>query len=134
MGSTPRGFYPNGRKESFGCRPGRTATCCSARTMIIEEVEGRVAVIDYADRLTGPLGLRRVETTEGTRWIGQCPIKPHASRIPTFVVDPRANYWCCSACGAGGDVVDLAAAVARCDARSAAQLLFDIYLCDARSA
>ena len=94
---------------------------------LVAGVEARVSVIDYADRLTGPLGLRRMDTPEGTRWVGRCPIRPNDTRMPTFAVDPYANRWRCSACQSGGGVIDLAKAVARCDAPTAAGLLAGIY-------
>lgn len=98
------------------------------------EVKSRVKTLDFADRLTGPLGLKRIKTRDGECWAGHCPIRPHPGRFRTFVVLPKEDRWWCSSCRAGGDVIDLAAKLNRCDRLTAAQLLAGIYLADARGA
>lgn len=48
----------------------------------------------------------------GGRWVGHCPAPEHRDETPSFTVYPETNSWFCfGACGMGGDVVDLAAAV-----------------------
>jgi|SRR5215207_874213 len=63
-----------------------------------------VPVIDLADRLTGPCGLKR----RGTQWVGHCPLPDHEDRTPSFVVYTETNSFFCFGCVRGGDVVDLA--------------------------
>src|SRR5215212_8433258 len=63
-----------------------------------------VQVIDLADRLTGPGGLRRV----GKEWVGRCPLPGHEDRAPSFTVNPEKNVFFCHGCLRGGDVVELA--------------------------
>jgi hypothetical protein len=82
-------------------------------------IQEQVNVLYYAALVCGPIGLIR----SGTRWIGFCPIRPNATNHgtgKTFEVDHEANRWFCSACAMGGDVVDLAKAIARCDHDEAA--------------
>jgi hypothetical protein len=82
---------------------------------LIKKAKEEVKVIYYADLLCGPCGLRRLETQEGIRWIGRCPIRPHDPRMRTFQVDPEADSWKCSECRRGGDVIDFVMAANRCD-------------------
>jgi DNA primase len=63
-----------------------------------------VPVIDLADRLTGPSGLRRV----GKEWAGRCPLPDHEDRSPSFTVNSEKNVFFCHGCLRGGDVVELA--------------------------
>ena len=70
----------------------------------IDEAKRLVPVIDQADRLMGPSGLRRV----GNEWVGRCPLPDHADRTPSFTVNEANNLWWCHGCLRGGDVVELA--------------------------
>ena len=70
----------------------------------IDEAKRLVPVIDLADRLIGPGGLRRV----GKEWVGRCPLPDHADRTPSFTVNEAKNLWWCHGCLRGGDVVELA--------------------------
>ena len=70
----------------------------------IDEAKRLVPVIDQADRLMGPGGLRRV----GNEWVGRCPLPDHADRTPSFTVNEAKNLWWCHGCLRGGDVVELA--------------------------
>src|SRR5215203_965192 len=70
----------------------------------IDEAKRLVPVIDQADRLIGPSGLRRV----GKEWVGHCPLPDHADRTPSFTVNEAKNLWWCHGCLRGGDVVELA--------------------------
>jgi DNA primase len=71
---------------------------------VIDEAKERVPVMDLAERLCGPGGLRKV----GDRWVGRCPLPDHEDRSPSFTVYPETNSCFCFGCGRGGDVVDLA--------------------------
>jgi hypothetical protein len=62
-----------------------------------------VPVIDLADRLCGPGGLRHV----GKEWVGRCPLPDHSDRTPSFTVNPKKNLFFCHGCLRGGDVVEL---------------------------
>src|SRR5215212_11899930 len=75
-----------------------------AYTRPIDEAKRLVPVIDLADRLTGPGGLRRV----GKEWVGRCPLPDHEDRSPSFTVNPEKGVWFCHGCLYGGDVVELA--------------------------
>jgi hypothetical protein len=66
-------------------------------------VKEAVPVIDVADLLCGPGGLRRVNT----HWIGRCPLPDHEDKTPSFVVYPGNNSWWCFGCSRGSDVLDL---------------------------
>jgi DNA primase len=70
----------------------------------IDAAKDAVPVIDLADRLTGPGGLRRV----GKEWVGRCPLPEHEDRSPSFTVNREKNVWFCHGCLRGGDVVELA--------------------------
>ena len=108
-------------------------TCNLASDILLEERNERrdasskwldaskeqVKVLYYAAMVCGPGGLTRI----GTRWIGFCPIwsnAPSHGMRKTFEVDHEANRWSCSACGMGGDAVDLVKAITRCDHDGAA--------------
>ena len=69
----------------------------------IEAAKEAVPVIDLADRLCGPGGLRRV----GKEWAGRCPLPDHEDRSPSFTVNADKNVWFCWGCLRGGDVVEL---------------------------
>ncbi len=73
-------------------------------TKPIDAAKEAVPVIDLADRLLGPGGLRRV----GREWAGRCPLPDHEDRSPSFTVNPEKNVWFCHGCLRGGDVVALA--------------------------
>ncbi len=73
-------------------------------TKPIDAAKEAVPVIDLADRLLGPGGLRRV----GQEWAGRCPIPDHEDRSPSFTVNAEKNVWFCHGCLRGGDVVALA--------------------------
>jgi hypothetical protein len=70
----------------------------------IDAAKEAVPVIDQADRLCGPGGLRRV----GKEWVGRCPLPDHSDRTPSFTVNKAKNLWWCHGCLRGGDVVELA--------------------------
>jgi hypothetical protein len=70
----------------------------------IDAAKEAVQVIDLADRLCGPCGLRRF----GDEWVGRCPLPDHEDRTPSFSVNPEKNVWWCHGCVRGGDVVELA--------------------------
>jgi DNA primase len=70
----------------------------------IDAAKAAVPVIDLADRLVGPGGLRRV----GKEWVGRCPRPDHEDRSPSFTVNAEKNVWFCHGCLYGGDVVELA--------------------------
>jgi hypothetical protein len=89
---------------------------------LVEIVKEQVEVLYYAALVCGPGGLTPVDTRR-TRWLGFCPIQPNArghGTRKTFEVDHEANCWSCSACRMGGDAIDLAKAIARCDHDGAA--------------
>ncbi len=69
----------------------------------LEAVKTQVAIVDVADWLCGPGGLRRI----GERWVGKCPLPDHDDRTPSFVVYPEDAHFHCFGCGAHGDVLDL---------------------------
>jgi CHC2 zinc finger len=72
-------------------------------TTPINAAKEAVPVIDLADRLTGPGGLRRV----GKEWAGRCPLPDHEDRSPSFTVNKEKNLWWCFGCLRGSDVVEL---------------------------
>lgn len=69
----------------------------------LEAVKSAVPIIDEADLLCGPGGLRKV----GERWLGRCPLPTHEETTPSFTVYPDDNHFHCYGCGAHGDVLDL---------------------------
>jgi hypothetical protein len=73
-------------------------------TRPIDAAKEAVLVINLADRLCGPGGLRRV----GQEWVGRDPLPDHEDRSPSFTVNPEKNLWFCHGCLRGGDVVELA--------------------------
>jgi DNA primase len=73
-------------------------------TRPIDAAKEAVPVIDLADRLTGPGGLRRV----GKEWAGRCMLPDHEDRSPSFTVNAEKNVFFCHGCLRGGDVVELA--------------------------
>jgi CHC2 zinc finger len=84
-------------------------------TKPIDAAKEAVPVIDLADRLCGPGGLRRV----GKEWVGRCPLPDHEDRSPSFTVNPEKNVWFCHGCLRGGDVVELARLAGQYDEREA---------------
>jgi len=93
---------------------------CSATREWLNAIQEQVNVLFYAALVCGPGGLTR----NGALWIGYCPIRLNANSHgtgKTFKVDHEANRWSCSACAMGGDAVDLAKAIARCDHDEAAE-------------
>src|SRR5215211_763829 len=97
-------------------RKGRREASSELLGLVKEQVE----VLYYAALVCGP---RDFTPVDDTRWIGFCPIQPNArshGTRKTFEVDHKANRWYCSACRKGGDAIDLAKAVARCDHDGAA--------------
>lgn len=81
----------------------------------IDKAKRLVPVIDLADLLCGPGGLKRV----GDRWVGQCPWPDHEDRSPSFTVYPETNSCWCYGCLRGGDVVELYRLVHGYDERDA---------------
>jgi len=73
-------------------------------TSPIDEAKRLIPVIDLANRVVGPGGLRRV----GKEWVGRCPLPDHEDRTPSFTVNEVKNLWWCHGCLRGGDVVKLA--------------------------
>jgi DNA primase len=73
-------------------------------TSPINAAKDAVPVIDLADRLCGPDGLRRI----GEKRVARCPLPDHEDRTPSFTVYPGDDGWYCYGCHRGGDVVDLA--------------------------
>lgn len=73
-------------------------------TRPIDAAKEAVQVMDLADLLAGPGGLRRV----GKEWAGRCVLPDHEDRSPSFTVNPEKNVWFCHGCLRGGDVVELA--------------------------
>jgi hypothetical protein len=70
----------------------------------INAAKEAVPVIDLADRLCGPGGMRRI----GEKRVARCPLPDHEDRTPSFTVYPGDDGWYCYGCHRGGDVVDLA--------------------------
>ena len=86
---------------------------------LLEAVKEQVDVLYYAALVCGPGGLTRIDT----RWAGLCPIWSYGrnhGKERTFEVDHEANRWSCSACGMGGDAIDLVKAITHCDHDGAA--------------
>jgi DNA primase len=101
MTLTPQQAYHGNSKST---RPERRGV---SRRTVIEEAKAKVSVIDLADLLCGPRGLRKA----GKRWEARCPLPGHEDRSPSFTVFTETNSWhCFGACQRGGDAVDLAAA------------------------
>ncbi len=73
-------------------------------TRPISAAKEAVPIMDLADRLSGPGGLRRV----GREWAGRCPLPDHEDRSPSFTVNAEKNVFFCHGCLRGGDVVELA--------------------------
>jgi hypothetical protein len=69
----------------------------------IDAAKEAVPIIDLANRLCGPGGLRHV----GKEWFGRCPLPDHSDRTPSFTVNPEKNLFFCHGCLRGGDVVEL---------------------------
>jgi CHC2 zinc finger len=85
----------------------------------IDAAKEAVPVIDVANRLCGPGGLRHV----GKEWVGRCPLPDHPDRTPSFTVNKAKNLWFCHGCLRGGDCVELgrlAWGYEQCDAHVAA--------------
>jgi hypothetical protein len=72
-------------------------------TTPINAAKEAVPIIDLADLLAGPGGLRKV----GKEWAGRCPLPDHEDRSPSFTANPEKNVWFCHGCLRGGDVVEL---------------------------
>lgn len=73
-------------------------------TKPIDAAKEAVSVVDLAERLCGPSGLRRV----GGTWAARCPLPDHEDKTPSFVVYPETESFFCFGCLHGGDVVELA--------------------------
>jgi DNA primase len=84
-------------------------------TRPIDAAKEAVTVIDLADRLAGPGGLRRV----GKEWAGRCPLPDHEDRSPSFTVNAEKNVFFCHGCLRGGDVVELFRLIQGYDERDA---------------
>jgi CHC2 zinc finger len=65
-------------------------------TRPITAAKEAVSVMELADKLTGPGGLRR-----------RCPLPDHEDRSPSFVIYPETQSFFCFGCLHGGDVVEL---------------------------
>jgi hypothetical protein len=109
-------------RHSHNSDIGKSCALCNQ----IEAIKERVAALDYAARVCES-GLCHIQEEDGFEWWeGRCPIRPHNTSIRPFYVDEK--MWECSACEAGGDVIALAQALARCDDEDAATLLYSIYV------
>jgi CHC2 zinc finger len=116
---TSKKLYPDRHTLASGIFHGERNESRDTSTEWLDAIKEQVEVLYYAAMVCGPGALTRIDT----RWIGFCPIGPntpsHGMR-KTFAVDHEANDWSCSACGMGGDVVDLVKAITRCDHDGAA--------------
>jgi DNA primase len=72
-------------------------------TRPIDAAKEAVQILDLADRLLGPGGLRRV----GKEWAGRCPLPDHEDRTPSFTVNAEKGVFWCFGCLRGGSVVEL---------------------------
>ncbi len=81
----------------------------------IDAAKEAIPIMDLADRLLGPGGLRRV----GKERVGRCVLPDHEDRSPSFTVNAEKNVWFCHGCLRGGDVVELARLVWGYDEREA---------------
>jgi DNA primase len=73
-------------------------------TKPIDAAKEAVSVVDLAERLCSPSGLRR----SGDTWAARCPLPEHEDKTPSFVVYPETESFFCFGCLHGGDVVELA--------------------------
>jgi hypothetical protein len=111
---TPKKVYPGSDALASGIFHAEQRYRRHTSSELLDVVKEQVEVLYYAALVCGPRGLTRVDT----RWIGFCPIQPNArshGMRKTFVVDHKTNRWYCSACRKGGDAIDLAKAISRCD-------------------
>jgi hypothetical protein len=111
---TPKTVYPGSDTFTSGIFRAERQERRHTSSELIDVVKEHVETLYYAALVCGPGGLTRIDT----RWIGFCPIQPNArshGTRKTFVVDHKANRWYCSVCRRGGDAIDLAKAIARCD-------------------
>ena len=116
---TPKKVYPASDTFTSGIFLAERQECPHTSSELIEVVKEHVETLYYAALVCGPRGLTRVDT----RWAGFCPLQPNARSHGTrkaFEVDHKANRWYCSACRKGGDAIDLAKAIDRCDHDGAA--------------
>src|SRR5215218_9150184 len=88
----------------------------------IDRAKELVPVVDLADRLCGPLGLRRV----GKEWVGCCPLPDHQDINPSFSVSKEKNVWWCFGCLRGGSVIELARLAWGYDEREAPMAAADL--------
>jgi len=117
---TPKIVYPGSDSLASGTFHAEWKDRLYTPRDLIEIVKEQVEVLYYAALVCGP---RDFAPVDDRRWIGFCPIQPNArshGTRKTFEVDHKANRWYCSACRKGGDAIDLAKAVARCDHDGAA--------------
>ena len=116
---TPKIVYPASDALASGTFLAERQERCHTSSELLAAIKEQVEVLYYAALVCGPRGLTRVDT----RWIGICPIQPNARSHGTrksFEVDHQANRWYCSACRNGGNAINLAKAIARCDHDGAA--------------
>ncbi len=73
-------------------------------TKPIDAAKEAVPIVDLAERLCGPDGLRR----SGSTFVGHCPLPGHEDKTPSFVVYPETESFFCFGCLNRGDVVELA--------------------------
>lgn len=70
----------------------------------------------------------------GRELVGRCPVhKSEDLRSTAFHVNPERNIWKCFSCGAGGNVLDLVAALEECSVRQAALRLAEWFGLDGGS-
>jgi hypothetical protein len=116
---TPKIVYPASDAPASGILHAERKDRRYTPSDLMEVVKEQVEVLYYAALVCGPRGLSRIDT----RWIGFCPIQPNArshGTRKTFEVDHETNRWYCTACRKGGDAIDLAKAISRCDHDGAA--------------
>ncbi len=75
-----------------------------SHTRPIDAAKEAVSIVDLAERLCGPDGLRRV----GQELVGHCPLPDHQDKTPSFSVNAEKGLFWCYGCLRGGSVVDLA--------------------------
>lgn len=98
MTLAPKQSYQSSRTENL-----RNSEDSYGFKKSVEAVKAAVPVIDVADLLCGPGGLRN----QGMHWFGRCPLPDHEDKTPSFVVYPNNNSWWCFGCSRGSDVLDL---------------------------
>lgn len=84
------------------------------REEIIEEIRGRVDIVDYVGEY---VNLRK----QGNSFVGNCPF--HADKTPSFHVTPENGLFYCFGCGVGGDIFSFAMKIENLDFPQAVEKL-----------